>query len=233
MTAARPVPEALLMDYAAGVTGSATGLLMAAHLAMSEESRRLFTLMEGIGGALLENTEGETLERISAAGILERLDREQDEAAADRLPKKSVLPRHSPRAGSPAAFLYDDLPHAVRTAENEIGGDRRWRWIGRGVAVTRLAVSTENERAHLLFAERQTPVASHRHVGREAVLVIKGAFWDDGVRYGPGDVAVSEDGSVHSPYIDEAEDCLCLAVTEAPVHFTGLKGLALNRFCRF
>ena len=65
------------------------------------------------------------------------------------------------------------------------------------------------------------------------VLVLKGAFWDDGVRYGPGDVAVCEDGTVHSPRIDDGDDCLCLAVTEAPVRFTGLAGLVLNRICRF
>ncbi|NJO37639.1 MAG: anti-sigma factor, partial [Rhizobiales bacterium] len=71
------------------------------------------------------------------------------------------------------------------------------------------------------------------HVGREVVLVLEGAFRDDGVRFGPGDVAVAEDGTIHTPQIERGADCLCLAVTEAPVHFTGALGLLLNRFSRF
>ncbi|MEM9625595.1 MAG: ChrR family anti-sigma-E factor [Pseudomonadota bacterium] len=230
MSLAPPLPEPLLFDYATGASSPAIGLLMAAHLSMSRESRALLATMEAVGGALLEDLDDEPLERISAADVLAIADRDEDDVSKMA---ELVLERSGPRASVPPTFVQDALPEPLRAAESELGGDRRWRWLGFGVAATKLAVSSEHERAHLLWAKGGTDIITHRHVGREVVLVLKGAFWDDGVRYGPGDVAVSEDGTIHNPHIDGDDDCVCLAVTEAPVHFTGLVGLALNRFCRF
>lgn len=230
MSLARPLPEALLLDYAAGVASPAIGLLMATHLSMSKESRALFATMEAIGGALLEDLDDEPLERISAADALALADVGE---MRDPWQARPVPARPSPRKRPPPTFLEEKLPSPLQTAETEAGGDQRWRWLGFGVAATKLAVSTRHERAHLLWAKGGTGIVTHRHVGREVVLVLKGAFWDDGVRYGPGDIAVNEDGTVHYPRIDGDDDCICLAVTEAPVHFTGLAGLVLNRFCRF
>lgn len=229
-----PLPESLLLDYAAGAAGPAIGLLIATHLSMSKESRRLFAVMEAVGGALLEELDDEPLARISADAVFAIADGDTPmRTTQDPWLERPFLTRTGPRTGAPPTFRYTDLPPPLQAMESDVGGDRRWRWLGFGVAATRLAASSARERAHILWAERGTGIASHRHVGREVVLVLKGAFWDDGVRYGEGDVAVSEDGTIHNPRIDRAEDCLCLAVTEAPVHFTGLAGLALNRFSRF
>ncbi len=230
MSSAQQLPEALLLDYAAGVASPAIGLLMATHLSISKEGRSLFATLESVGGALLEDLDDEPLERISADAALAMADGSED---GDLWQVEPALERSGPRNSAPPTFVRDELPLPLRAAEAEIGGDQRWRWLGFGVAATQLAVSTGNERAHLLWAKGGTGIMTHRHVGREVVLVLKGAFWDDGIRYGPGDVAVSEDGTIHTPRIDSDEDCICLAVTEAPVHFTGLLGFALNRFCRF
>lgn len=244
MTAAPPLPEALLLDYAAGAAGPATGLLIETHLQMSKASRDIVVMMEAMGGALLDECAAEPLERLSAADLFDKLDDIEetspggsstivpDPMAASAL-MGMPLERTSMRKGAPETFTPNDLPTPLRDAEIDLGGDRRWRWIGIGVAATELAASDDKERAHLLWAKGGTGIAEHCHVGRETVLVLKGAFWDDGVRYGPGDVAVCEDGTVHRPRIDEGDDCLCLAVTEAPVHFTGVSGVVLNRLCRF
>lgn len=231
MSAMPPLPETLLLDYAAGTTSPAIGLLMATHLSMSTESQELFAMMEAVGGALLETLDDEPLERISAHDVL--AEAEKDGPRLDPWPQRSALTRNGPSRGAPASFRNDELPAPLQEIEAEIGGDRRWRWLGFGVAARKLAFDGGGERAHLLWAKGGTGIANHRHVGREVVLVVQGSFWDDGVRYGPGDVAISEDGTFHSPTIERGEDCLCLAVTEAPVHFTGLAGFALNYFSRF
>lgn len=228
MSSAAPLPEALLMDYAAGTASPAVSLLMATHVAMNAEGRSSFDLMQTVGGALLDDLTGDPLEHISVDSVLARA--EEDDRAQDG---PEPLFRQTPRPGTPPTFHDDVLPTPLRQAQAMIGGDRRWRRLGYGVAATKLAVSNQQERAHLLWAKGGTGIATHRHVGHEIVLVLQGAFLDDGIRYGPGDVAVCEDGSVHTPRIDDGEDCVCLAVTEAPVHFTGLTGLILNRFCRF
>jgi putative transcriptional regulator len=223
MTAAAPLPEPLLLDYACGTASPAISLLMATHLALSSEGRELFALLQSLGGALLEELEDEPLERISADGALALAERPA------RLPDHPTLAQRRPDAGAPPGFRGQALPLPLRQAD--AGG--RWQTLGIGVAAKRLPVSTDGDRAHLLWARGGTGIASHRHVGREVVLVLEGAFWDEGVRYAPGDVSVNEDGTVHAPRIDSGADCLCLAVTEAPVRFTGPLGLILNRFSRF
>lgn len=233
MSTAAPLPEALLLDYAAGTSSPAIGLLMASHLAMSPESRKLYGFIETIGGALLDDLDDEPLERISAAKALQALDHRDDASAHASSIHTSYPHSLKHRAGCPRTFDEHDLPAPLKHAEACDQGERTWRKLGVGVAATRLAISDRGERAHLLWAKGGSGIATHRHVGREVVLVLKGAFWDDGACYGPGDVAVNEDGSIHAPRIDDGEDCLCLAVTEAPVHFTGLSGIVLNRFCRF
>jgi putative transcriptional regulator len=233
MSSTTSLPEALLLDYAAGTAGPGISLLMAAHLSMSKESRALFATMQRIGGALLETLDDDPLEQISADGILALADEADGMPASDPWLNRPIPARERPRKGKPATFRDDELPPPLRAVESDGRDDRGWQWLGFGVSATKLSVSTDRERTHLLWAKGGTGIPTHRHVGREVVLVLQGAFLDRGVRYGAGDVAVSEDGTIHSPRIDESEDCVCLAVTEAPVHFTGLPGLVLNRFCRF
>ena len=134
---------------------------------------------------------------------------------------------------APARFGGDLPPLPLQAFAPEFQDEQSWRRLGRSVAIVELSASNRKERAHLLWGRPGARIAEHRHVGREVVLVLKGAFWDGDVRFGPGDIAVGEDGSVHAPTIDREDDCICLAVTEAPVEFVGTFGWALNRFCRF
>jgi putative transcriptional regulator len=225
-------PDALLLDCAAGAASPAIELLIATHLTMSKESRDLYLMMETVGGALLEAEEGDRLDKISAASALEAID-----SLGQARPDHGLEPASVSAAGmvgrTPRSIKDQDLPTPLLDFRATGGESWHWRQLGFGVAAASVTAPPTEERAHLLWARPRTQIARHRHVGREVVLVLSGAFWDDGVRYGPGDVAVSEDGSIHAPTIDEGDDCLCLAVTEAPVEFTGPMGWALNRFCRF
>lgn len=227
------LPEALLLDYAAGAASPAISLLMATHLSMSDDSQALLAMLETIGGAMLEDLEDEPLERISATSALALMSESVSRPVQDLPPKAEASSPRRSHGETPPGFRENDLPAPLQLAGAAANRGERWRKLGIGVAARRLPLSSDGDRAHLLWAKGGTGIATHRHVGREVVLVLKGAFWDDGVRFGAGDVAVCEDGTIHTPRIDDCEDCVCLAVTEAPVHFTGPLGLLLNRISRF
>jgi putative transcriptional regulator len=229
VSVAHPAPEELMLDYAVGSTPPAMSLLVATHLAMCPGSRRLYEMLRGIGGALLDTLAVEPLRGISADGVLARAEEAArgGVAAIDR-PAAGVKPR-----GPVAKFGSMTPPGPLLELVDEFASKRAWRALGVGVAAVPLSVSTEGCRAHLLWAKPGLRIAKHTHQGQEAVLVLKGAFWDRGERYGPGDVAVHDDATVHTPVIDRGEDCVCLAVTQAPVRFVGPLGWLLNRFCRF
>lgn len=230
MSAVPAAPETLLLDYAAGAVSPALDLLVETHLSMSEESCDLVGMMQMVGGALLETLEAEPVERVTAMRVLEMAD---GDLPADDVAMAAVHAAAPDQQPPPAKFGDSAPPLPLRAYRPDFADERQWRRLGAGVAAASLSASNAAERAHLLWARPGTGIAMHRHIGREVVLVLKGAFWDDGVRYGPGSIAIGEDGTVHGPRIDDAEDCICLAVTEAPVEFVGPFGWVLNRFCRF
>ena len=80
-------------------------------------------------------------------------------------------------------------------------------------------------------AGRQVP--QHTHEGSELTVVLDGAFHDETGHYGRGDLVIADSSLDHRPTADEEQDCLCLAVTDAPLRLTGRFGRFFNPFIRF
>ncbi|MNL80010.1 Anti-sigma-E factor ChrR [compost metagenome] len=59
----------------------------------------------------------------------------------------------------------------------------------------------------------------HSHGGRELTLVLAGSFYDGTGRFARGDIEEADETLQHQPVADEGEDCICLAVTDAPLKF--------------
>jgi len=59
---------------------------------------------------------------------------------------------------------------------------------------------------------------------------LKGGFSDIMGHYRRGDIAVADGDVDHRPRADNGGDCICFAVTDAPVRLTGLIGRFLQRF---
>ena len=114
--------------------------------------------------------------------------------------------------------VKSDVPSAL---SDYIGGslkDIKWRPIGLGVKQSLLKTSG-NSTARLLYIPAGTAVPHHSHNGNELTLVLKGAFEDEVARFGPGDVEMADEDLDHQPIAVEGEDCICLAVTDAPLKF--------------
>jgi putative transcriptional regulator len=52
--------------------------------------------------------------------------------------------------------------------------------------------------------------------------VLQGAFRDESSRFARGDVEIATSADQHSPIAELGGDCICLAVTDAPLRFTAL-----------
>jgi putative transcriptional regulator len=66
----------------------------------------------------------------------------------------------------------------------------------------------------------------------EMTLLLAGGFSDETGHYLRGDVALADPSVDHRPVADPGEDCLCLAVTDAPLRLTGRFGRYLNFLAR-
>jgi putative transcriptional regulator len=203
----------MLMDYASGAVSEPVGTFVAAHLVLCAECRRELAAFEALGGVLLTESEPVSVAPSTLDGVLARLDQP---LPAEPLPSAaSGLPRPICRyVGKP----LDQLP---------------WRTLLPGLQEYRLPIGSGSDKVCLLRIKPGRAMPRHTHDGNEMTLVLRGSYTDSLGRFGPGDVAIV-DGSVdHQPVADRDEDCICLAVTDAPLRLTGPIGRLFRPFFHF
>ncbi|MFC3614719.1 ChrR family anti-sigma-E factor [Lutimaribacter marinistellae] len=207
--------DELLMAYSAGALPEAFDLMVATHLSLCDECRARAESFDAIGGVLLEDDEMTASEMGS-----------QSLAATMELIKKGPA---RPRTKDTAACSV--LPAPLR---DYVGGDVsriKWRPIGMGVKQAIIANSPEAS-ARLLYIPAGTAVPDHGHNGMELTMVLQGAFSDEVDRFARGDVEIADEDLEHMPVADVGEDCICLAVTDAPLKFNSLMPRLLQPFFR-
>jgi putative transcriptional regulator len=207
----------LLLAHAAGKLPEPVALAVATHLALSPTARARYHGYEAVAGILLEELEPEALAAGAWARAEARLDAEPNEPALNRAP---VSPDHLllPRP------LRDYLPAPLHSL--------RWRNYG-PIAEIELPLEAPAYRTTLVRVRAGMPVPQHTHAGSELTLVLDGAFHDETGHYRRGDLVLADSGLDHRPTADQGQDCLCLAVTDAPRRMTGRFGRWLNPFIRF
>ena len=192
--------EDLLMRYSNGTLCEAFSLAVATHISMCDDCRAALESYEAMGGALLDVFEPEKMGDDSFESVM------------------ALIENQPVQITESAEKVESDVPSAL---SDYIGGslkDIKWRPIGLGVKQSLLKTSG-NSTARLLYIPAGTAVPHHSHNGNELTLVLKGAFEDEVARFGPGDVEMADEDLDHQPIAVEGEDCICLAVTDAPLKF--------------
>ena len=210
MTIKHHISDELLLDYAAGGLEESWSVAVATHLALCPGCRRRLSAMEAAGGVMIEAIVCEEVspeaENASWASILKRV-----EASSDAKP--------AARAKQPHDFVSYSIPEPLRSY---IGGDLdklKWKPLGLGAYHLPIPTSDKAISMRLLRIPAGKPVPEHSHGGRELTLVLKGSFKDETGKFGPGDFEETDETVNHQPVAEEGEDCICLAVTDAPLRF--------------
>ncbi|MDJ0821770.1 MAG: ChrR family anti-sigma-E factor [Paracoccaceae bacterium] len=196
--------DELIMGYSAGTLPEAVNLIVATHVSMCDSCRAAVESYDAVGGAVIEQTEKV---EVSDACLQGALDLIRNTAWA--------APQVAPRAADPVipAPLLDYVGGSL--------DDVKWRPVGMGVKQAILATSDEAT-ARLLYIPAGVAVPDHSHEGMELTLVLQGAFQDEDGRFARGDIEIADSDLHHTPIADVSEDCICLAVTDAPLKFKGL-----------
>ncbi|MGV6848650.1 MAG: ChrR family anti-sigma-E factor [Marinibacterium sp.] len=207
----------LLMAYSAGTLDEAVSLMVATHISLCDRCRADLAAYDGVGGALLD--------REPPAG----------DHAATQASFQATLARITagPDAEDPAppARIGGVLPAPL---QDYVGGDVdaiRWRSVGMGVKQAILKTAP-GATARLLFIPAGAAVPDHGHNGLELTLVLQGAFSDETDTFARGDVEIADESLEHMPVADIGADCICLAVTDAPLKFRGLLPRLAQPFLR-
>ena len=197
--------DKILMGYSAGTLPEAFSLMVASHISLCDECRVQLESFDAIGGALLDEDETDTapLNGNSLAATMALI------AGGEAEPAQ---PKRRPGGGLPGPI------------QDYVGGDLsavKWRSMGMGVKQAILPTSSDAT-ARLLYIPAGTAMPDHGHNGTELTMVLQGAFVDEDDRFARGDVEIADEDLEHTPVADISEDCICLAVTDAPLKFNSL-----------
>lgn len=206
----------ILMGYAAGTLPEAFNLMVAAHVSLCDECRARLASYEALGGEVLEMAGGNHAPL--AAGSLE--------ATMALIAGGPAEPAPRP-AREPDSVLPGPLQDYVGTNLQDVN----WRSIGMGVRQAILKTDG-HATARLLYIPAGAAMPDHGHEGLEMTMVLQGAFQDEDDYFARGDVEVATSDLHHTPVADIHEDCICLAVTDAPLRFNGIVHKVAQRWAR-
>jgi len=205
----RPDDETLLR-HAAGRLDAGLALVVETHLALSPETRRIFSQFEAIGGLLLEEGAPAAVEPSALNAAL---------AALDSAPKPS-------RQISQRTRRPPDLPADLTLPPPLVGRKMgAWRWIAPGVRSRRVEIAPHSvSRAFLLELAPGVLVPRHGHEGREMTCVLRGSFMERNQRYPEFSFCQADEDDEHDIFVDSETPCLSLVALEGrtrPKHWAG------------
>ena len=210
------LPDEWLVSYAAGALTEAQALAVACHAEYHDEMKERIADAEAVGGVLLE---GVVPARLSVGALdsafkaIEALDDEP-----------------SPVEPTPT-YTDTRMPAPLAALLGKGFEDLKWGFMGPGMKKLMLKTYENGERLWLLRAKGGTKMPFHDHGGLELTLVLAGGYKVGDTHYTPGMMEVAgPEVTHHQPIIDEGEDCICLAVTDAPIKLHSFVGRMFQPF---
>jgi putative transcriptional regulator len=204
----------LLASYAAGALNAPLHALVFSHLALSPQNRAFVAALEGIAGGALGAAPPQPL------------------SARDRMLAAILSEGEQRGAAMPGAGSGDPVfPEPLRRLVGRGSGEIPWRFKLPGIREYRVA-DTDAGEAVLYWVKAGRRLPQHTHEGDEVTLLLKGGFTDALGHYRRGDIAMGDSELDHTPVADRDEDCICFAVTDAPLQLTGPVARLLRKVFR-
>ncbi len=203
MTITHHLKDDILLDYATGTLAEGWSIAVATHLAMCPQCRKRYEAIEAAGGALLDNITYSDDDTNAWETLKARL----AEAPEIRAPKPTA-----PASTTPV------LPEPLRSYVGSDVDGIAWKAMP-GAWQFMVPTSDGETMVRLLRIPAGKPVPEHTHRGRELTLVLSGAFADEDGVFARGDIEDADASLTHQPVATPDAECICLAVTDAPLKF--------------
>lgn len=206
--------DELLMQYAAGQLANALGLMVACHLEVCPLCRSRLKLYDNLGGELLST---QSPVAVSDSLLNNTLGGLNTQVEPDPIPLANLKQASS-------------APRPLRRFINKPFQDLPWQGISKSIQQYDLPIQGDGliARFYKIAAGKELP--EHTHRGNEYTLVMEGSFCDKAGDYHAGDFILADTQTRHQPRAHDNADCICFAVMDAPIKFTGFWGRMLNPF---
>ena len=209
-----PAPE-LLAAFAAGNLKLSQALCVGTHIDHCHSCQRELRRLEQLGSQLFVEQQPAPASPQLKDQVMAMLDQPAEEATA---------PIVSPVASNVPRSLQQFVPHSREQLQ--------WRYVSPAIRSAVLCHDTEGEEVALLWIKAGSKIRHHRHKGDELTVVLEGSFSDQSGIYQAGDFVLRDSRHQHAPVVSKDRDCICLAVTDQPIQFTGFFSRLLNPLVR-
>ncbi len=201
----------MLLAHAAGNLAAGPALLVASHIEQCAVCRERMTLLEVVGGVLLDDVAPSVLAPDAFVRTLSAIDTHQAAGPAIRV-------RNQKFSGAfPALPAGTSWPHAFRGC-----AVTPWRWIGPGMRWSRVTLPHDPDaNVFLLRIGAGKKLPQHTHSEVELTQVLYGSFDDGRSVFGAGDFDEADGSIHHQPVVSAQSECICLASVKGHVKFEG------------
>ena len=204
----------ILTEYAAGTLPLAQSACVSLHVSQCKQCQRSVAQLEELGASLMQSMEPIPVGDTQLNAVLARLDEEKPLEYAREQQR---------REGTPAI-----LQRLMRGDFSDLS----WKKIGSAMRISYLKTGDTEHEFALYHIKAGGRIPEHTHRGGEMTLVLEGGFSDANGSYHAGDFLYRRPGDVHSPTALQSEDCICLAVLDAPLKFTDWRFRWMNPFLK-
>jgi putative transcriptional regulator len=205
--------NALLAGYAMGALPAPLSVMVAGHLELSPANRGFVEDLETLSGR--------SIERAAPVPLHDR---------DARLAAILGMPAPAPRPARPAPARRR-LPEAICRFVGHDLDSIPWKTKLPGFKEYKVG-DFDGLKTSMFWIRAGQKIPSHTHEGGEATLVLEGGFSDILGSYERGDITINDSSVDHQPVADDDGDCICFAVTDAPLRLTGRIGRLFNPFIR-
>ncbi len=205
----------LLVDYVSGNLSPAKAACIAAHNSYCGICRKTTFQLETLGAELFKDLDSSSVRDSTFESVLARL---------ENLPTSQSEPQGSKQ---------ESFPIVLKKLMSKEFKDLEWRKVTSALSVSQLHTGDLEHECALYQIAAGGKIPEHDHKGSEMTVVISGGFSDRQGVYHKGDFIFREKDQIHAPTALESEDCICFAVSDAPLRFTDWRYRWINPFLRF
>lgn len=212
-----------LTEYVAGTLSESQALCVSTHLNFCDQCRAEVASLNDIGAMVFDN---QPPSASVDSGMFDKImNRIEHGSSAPEFDSPDLMPGMSTQT---RVSRTEQLPSAISKLMPAGMDNLSWKKLGKYIRVANLDRLDEHREVSLHKLMPGGTVAEHDHHGEEITVVLCGSFSDQDGVYKAGDFIVRQPGETHRPMVTEDEECICLAVCEAPVKFTGVFTRLLN-----
>jgi putative transcriptional regulator len=207
--------DELLASYSAANLPLSQALCVSVHLEYCGECAEKIRRLNLVGSELMHQLKPSP----PSPGLKDKLIGQLDSITTD-----AESDQHKPDNISVPRCLHQ----FIKTGYEKIS----WKRISRDIQSYELCRDQNNAKVEFLRIRPGGTSSTHTHMGDEYTVILEGSFSDETGLYHKGDFLLRNASHHHTPVATLDKDCICLAVTEAPIQLTGFFGRLLNPIIR-